>query len=223
MARAGPGTRSRTSRSRAAYTRGTVAMARTPAAELGRTRSSSSSSTTRRPIALEPTYNNYQIIGNVTSGMEVVGRDRRRGGHGEPDQPGHHDQRDRRATRSPHPEQGAEPMTSATIATDIGDIEVDLYDESAPKAAANFVELAKQGLLRRRDLPPGHPGLRDPGRRRRVRQEGVAPDAAGSGPAARATSSRTSRSRATTSAARWRWPTRARTRTARSSSSATRT
>ena len=66
-------------------------------------------------------------------------------------------------------------MTRATIATELGDIEVELYDESAPKAAANFIKLAEQGLLRRRHLPPGHPGLRRPGRRRRVRQEGVTP------------------------------------------------
>ena len=62
-------------------------------------------------------------------------------------------------------------MTRATIATDLGDIEVELYDQSAPKAAANFVNLAEEGLLRRRRLPPRHPGLRRPGRRRRVRQE----------------------------------------------------
>jgi cyclophilin family peptidyl-prolyl cis-trans isomerase len=37
-------------------------------------------------------------------------------------------------------------MTSATIATEIGDIEVDLYTDSAPKAAANFVELARKGF-----------------------------------------------------------------------------
>ena len=37
-------------------------------------------------------------------------------------------------------------MTSATIATEIGDIEVDLFDESAPKATANFVKLAEQGF-----------------------------------------------------------------------------
>ena len=37
-------------------------------------------------------------------------------------------------------------MTSATIATELGDIEVDLFDESAPKATANFVKLAKQGF-----------------------------------------------------------------------------
>ena len=37
-------------------------------------------------------------------------------------------------------------MTSATIATEIGDIEVDLFDESAPKAAANFIKLADAGF-----------------------------------------------------------------------------
>jgi len=37
-------------------------------------------------------------------------------------------------------------MTSATISTDIGDIEVDLFDESAPKATANFIKLAEQGF-----------------------------------------------------------------------------
>jgi cyclophilin family peptidyl-prolyl cis-trans isomerase len=37
-------------------------------------------------------------------------------------------------------------MTRATIATDIGDIEVELFDQSAPKAAANFVKLANDGF-----------------------------------------------------------------------------
>ena len=36
-------------------------------------------------------------------------------------------------------------MTRATIATELGDIEVELYDESAPKAAKNFADLAKKG------------------------------------------------------------------------------
>ena len=36
-------------------------------------------------------------------------------------------------------------MTTATIATEIGDIEIELYDESAPKAAANFATLARKG------------------------------------------------------------------------------
>jgi cyclophilin family peptidyl-prolyl cis-trans isomerase len=37
-------------------------------------------------------------------------------------------------------------MTTATISTDIGDIEVQLYDTDAPKATANFVELAGKGF-----------------------------------------------------------------------------
>jgi cyclophilin family peptidyl-prolyl cis-trans isomerase len=37
-------------------------------------------------------------------------------------------------------------MTSATIATELGDIEIDLFDESAPKASANFVKLANDGF-----------------------------------------------------------------------------
>jgi len=37
-------------------------------------------------------------------------------------------------------------MTRATISTEIGDIEVDLYTQAAPKAAQNFVDLAKKGF-----------------------------------------------------------------------------
>jgi cyclophilin family peptidyl-prolyl cis-trans isomerase len=37
-------------------------------------------------------------------------------------------------------------MTRATIATEIGDIEIELYDESAPKAAQNFIDLARKGF-----------------------------------------------------------------------------
>jgi cyclophilin family peptidyl-prolyl cis-trans isomerase len=37
-------------------------------------------------------------------------------------------------------------MTRATISTEIGDIEVDLFDESAPKSAANFIDLARKGF-----------------------------------------------------------------------------
>jgi cyclophilin family peptidyl-prolyl cis-trans isomerase len=37
-------------------------------------------------------------------------------------------------------------MTRATIATEIGDIEIELYDESAPKAAKNFIDLATKGF-----------------------------------------------------------------------------
>jgi cyclophilin family peptidyl-prolyl cis-trans isomerase len=36
-------------------------------------------------------------------------------------------------------------MTRATIATDLGDIEIQLYSTDAPKAAQNFVDLANKG------------------------------------------------------------------------------
>ena len=36
-------------------------------------------------------------------------------------------------------------MTRATIATELGTIEADLFTDGAPKAAGNFVKLAKQG------------------------------------------------------------------------------
>jgi cyclophilin family peptidyl-prolyl cis-trans isomerase len=37
-------------------------------------------------------------------------------------------------------------MTRATISTEIGDIEIDLFSQAAPKAAQNFVDLAKKGF-----------------------------------------------------------------------------
>jgi cyclophilin family peptidyl-prolyl cis-trans isomerase len=37
-------------------------------------------------------------------------------------------------------------MTSATIATELGDIEIDLFSKAAPKAARNFIDLAKKGF-----------------------------------------------------------------------------
>jgi cyclophilin family peptidyl-prolyl cis-trans isomerase len=37
-------------------------------------------------------------------------------------------------------------MTSATIETDLGDIEVELFDQSTPKASANFIKLANEGF-----------------------------------------------------------------------------
>jgi cyclophilin family peptidyl-prolyl cis-trans isomerase len=37
-------------------------------------------------------------------------------------------------------------MTRATIATEIGDIDIELYTESTPKAAQNFIDLAKKGF-----------------------------------------------------------------------------
>ena len=106
--------------------------------------------------------------------------------------------------------------------TDKGDIDVDIFTTGAPKAAKNFLDLAKKGfyddVIFHRVIPgfviQGGDGQH--GKKARSNR-------AASGPAAPATSSRTSRSRATTTAARWRWRTPARTRTAASSSSATRT
>ncbi|HLX33750.1 MAG TPA: peptidylprolyl isomerase [Candidatus Limnocylindrales bacterium] len=37
-------------------------------------------------------------------------------------------------------------MTSATIQTELGDIDVDLFTDSAPKASQNFVDLARKGF-----------------------------------------------------------------------------
>jgi len=37
-------------------------------------------------------------------------------------------------------------MTRATITTELGDIELDLFTQAAPKAAQNFVDLAKKGF-----------------------------------------------------------------------------
>jgi cyclophilin family peptidyl-prolyl cis-trans isomerase len=37
-------------------------------------------------------------------------------------------------------------MTHATIATDIGDIEIELFTTDAPKASQNFVDLANKGF-----------------------------------------------------------------------------
>jgi cyclophilin family peptidyl-prolyl cis-trans isomerase len=37
-------------------------------------------------------------------------------------------------------------MTRATIATELGDIEIDLYTQAAPKATQNFIDLAKKGF-----------------------------------------------------------------------------
>ena len=37
-------------------------------------------------------------------------------------------------------------MTRAVISTELGDIEIDLFTESAPKSTANFITLAKKGF-----------------------------------------------------------------------------
>ena len=55
-------------------------------------------------------------------------------------------------------------MTRATIATDLGDIEVELYDQSAPKATANFVKLAGDGQYgKKSSLERGRVGTGGPG------------------------------------------------------------
>ena len=38
-------------------------------------------------------------------------------------------------------------MTAATIATELGDIEVDLFTQAAPKTTRNFIDLAKKGFF----------------------------------------------------------------------------
>ena len=62
-------------------------------------------------------------------------------------------------------------MTRATIATELGDIEVDLYTQAAPKAAQNFVDLAKKGFYDDVIFHRVIPGFVIQARRRRVRQE----------------------------------------------------
>src|SRR5664280_684841 len=64
----------------------------------------------------------------------------------------------------------------ATLTTSLGDIEVELFPDHAPKTVANFVELAEgtrewtdpqsaaEPAVRRDDLPPGDSGFHDPGR-----------------------------------------------------------
>jgi cyclophilin family peptidyl-prolyl cis-trans isomerase len=37
-------------------------------------------------------------------------------------------------------------MTTATISTELGDIEIDLFKDAAPKATQNFIDLAKKGF-----------------------------------------------------------------------------
>ena len=113
-------------------------------------------------------------------------------------------------------------MTSLTIATEKGDIDVDLFTTDAPKASQNFVDLARKGFYDDvvfHRVIPGFVAQAGDGEHGKNR----ASMPAASGQADRATSSRTRRSRATTSAARSRWRTPGRTPTAASSSSAIRT
>ena len=55
-------------------------------------------------------------------------------------------------------------MSNATMTTSEGDIVLELFDEDAPKTVEQLQGARRQGLLRRADLPPHHPGLHDPGR-----------------------------------------------------------
>ena len=103
-------------------------------------------------------------------------------------------------------------MAKATISTDKGDIEVDIFTTGAPKAAKNFLDLAKEGFY---DGVIFHRIVPASSSRAAIRPAPAA--------VAPVTSSRTSRSRATTTAAPWRWRTPAPTRTGASSSSASRT
>ena len=50
------------------------------------------------------------------------------------------------ATPEPPPAHEEQPMTRATIATELGDIEVDLFTQAAPKATQNFIDLANKGF-----------------------------------------------------------------------------
>ncbi len=162
--------------------------------------------------------NTYQIIGSVTSGMDVADAIyAASGGHELPANPVKVTtassptpdatalEPERQGAKADHRTKGVMPMTTATIATDIGDIEVALYDESAPKAAANFITLARKGFY---DDVVFHRviRLRRPGRRRQYGRSRRS-SAGASGPVVPATSSRTSPCRVITFVARSPWPT----------------
>src|SRR3954469_20342638 len=106
-------------------------------------------------------------------------------------------------------------MSRAIIATELGTIEADLFTDGAPKAAGNFVKLAKQGfyddVIFHRCIPgfviqggDGEFGKKSALNAGRVGTGGPGYKF-GDG-----------RSPASTTAARWRWRTPARTPTARS-------
>ena len=114
-------------------------------------------------------------------------------------------------------------MTRATIATEKGDIEVDLFTTDAPKATQNFIDLAKKGFYDDVIFHRVIPGFVAQGGDGQYGKKASLETESRRDRRARATSSRTSRSRATTFAAPSRWPTPDRTRTAASSSSSTRT
>ncbi len=129
----------------APYGRGVVAMARSSQPELGRV------AVLHRPV--RPGARRARQLQHVPDHRpRHVGdggrrRDLRRVERGRAAQAGREDDHghDRQPLSHPRTEERG-TMTTATIATDLGDIEVELYDQSAPKAAANFIALAKKGF-----------------------------------------------------------------------------
>ena len=113
-------------------------------------------------------------------------------------------------------------MTSATIATELGDIEVDLFKKGAPKAAQNFVDLAKKGfyddVIFHRVIPGfvAQAGDGEHGKKSTLNAARVGTGGPGYKFADEPIQGDYVRGA-------WRWPTPARTPTAASSSSATRT
>ena len=66
----------------------------------------------------------------------------------------------------PSPTAAAESTSyTAVINTNQGAITLELYAEEAPQTVKNFITLAEEGFLQRRDIPPGDPRIHDPGRR----------------------------------------------------------
>ena len=221
----GPGYRSRTSRSRPS----TSAAPSPWPGPAPRTRSapSSSSSSMTAPAPILASANTYQIIGNVSSGMETAdaiyeaSRGRRTA---------------RRAGRHHHRHRH-QPVAQVQTSSPHGG---HAHDPSHHRHR----DRRHRDRAVRRERPEGRRQLRrrSPARATTTTSSSIASSRASSSRAATgstarsrtcrraasaravpATSSRTRRSRATTCAARSRWPTPARTRTAASSSSATRT
>ena len=100
-------------------------------------------------------------------------------------------------------------MSTATLHTNRGPIEVELHEADAPKTVANFTKLAGEGFYDGVIFHRVIAGLHDPGRRSDRNRHAAAP----------ATRSRTSSTSTRSSAARSRWRMPARTPTAASSSS----
>src|SRR4051795_714235 len=98
--------------------------------------------------------------------------------------------------------------TNATIETNHGTIELELFSDDAPKTVANFTKLAGEGFY---DGLVFHRVIPD------FMIQAVARRA--SAPAAPATSSTTRSTTTRSCGAHWPWPTQGRTRTAASSSS----